>query len=111
MAEMGLLERGQGEGGNGGGEVPCQDGAGSRCIGVSAGEQRILKRRGPGKGRSKQGAAGKAHPEAIHTSMPSRKSPFIPDIRIEGRERGWERRDGDRWTMDADAGGHGQRLC
>lgn len=86
---MGSWERGQGEGGGGWrveGEDPCLDGAGSSCIEDSAGKQRILKRRGPGRGRSSREAAGKAHPEAIHTSMPSRKSPYIPDKRIEGQE-------------------------
>lgn len=53
------MERGQGEGGRGGGEVPCLDGAGSSCIEDSVGKQRILKRRGPGKGRSSRERQGK----------------------------------------------------
>lgn len=97
------MERGQGEEG----EVPCRDGAGSSCIEDSAGKQRILKRRGPGRGRSSRERQGKHTQRQSTPSMPSRKSPYIPDIRVEEQEGRGERRDGDRWKdgkMDTGAG-------
>lgn len=102
----------RGEGGKGGGEIPCLNGRDRCCIEDSAGKQRIFETTGTWKRQEQQGAAtGRTHPDAIHTSMPSRKSPYIPDIRIEAQEGRGERLDGDRWTTDMDMDTDAGRDC